>query len=108
MKKTYPYLKNSTFLQKIDRLKNKEQYVKITVLNYDETPIQSIEGRATGGSITLDGNSSVRRTCNLSLVAYNGDNDLTNVDNLFSINKKVSVEIGYVNTTNEYSITIKR
>lgn len=103
MKKTYPYLKNSTFLQKVDRLKNKEQYVKITVLNYDETPIQSIEGRATGGSITLDGNSSVRRTCNLSLVAYNGDNDLTNVDNLFSINKKVSVEIGYVNTTNEYT-----
>ncbi len=103
MKKTYPYLKNSTFLQKIDRLKNKEQYVKITVLNYDETPIQSIEGRATGGSITLDGNSSVRRTCNLSLVAYNGDNDLTNVDNLFSINKKVSVEIGYVNTTDEYT-----
>lgn len=103
MVKQYPYLKDSTFLKYFDGLKNKEQFIKITVLNFEEKPIQSIEGRVTGGSINIDGSSSIRRTCNLSMVASNANNDLTNVDHILSINKKVSVETGFINETNYYT-----
>ncbi len=102
MKRSYPYLNDSTFLEEVDRIRNKEQFVRITILDFYERPLQAIEGRTTGGSVTIDGNSTVRRSCNLSLVAYDKDNDLTNVDNLLSINKKASLEIGYKNITNQY------
>lgn len=99
----YPYLSDSSFLQKVTSLHLKEQFVKIVVLNFAEEPLQEIQGVATGGSINLDGNSSIRRTCNLSLIATEDDNDLTNIDNMLSLNKKVSIEIGFTNTTGEYT-----
>ena len=102
MSKHYPYLQDSSFLKLFDKLKVKEQYVKITVLDFLEKPIQAIEGRVLGGSANIDGNSSIRRTCNLSIVALEHENDLTNVDNLLSLNKKVKVEVGFLNTTNQY------
>ena len=98
----YPYLADSSFLREFDRIRNKEQFVKITVLTFDEKPIQDIQGRVTGGNINLDGKSSVRRTCNLTMVAAEKENDLTNIDNLISINKKVKIEIGITNTTDKY------
>ena len=102
MSKHYPYLQDSSFLKSFDKLKVKEQYVKITILDFLEKPIQAIEGRVLGGSINIDGNSSIRRTCNLSIIASEHENDLTNVDNLLSLNKKVKVEVGFLNTTNQY------
>lgn len=102
MSKHYPYLQDSSFLKSFDKLKVKEQYVKITILDFLEKPIQAIEGRILGGSINIDGNSSIRRTCNLSIIASEHENDLTNVDNLLSLNKKVKVEVGFLNTTNQY------
>ena len=71
-------------------------------MTFDEKPIKAIEGRVTGGNLNLDGTSSVRRTCSLSLVADDDENDLTNIDSLFSINKKVNVEIGFLNNTQYY------
>jgi hypothetical protein len=101
--KNYTYLKDSAFLKEFDSQKVKEQYVKVTVLDFSEKPIQAIQGRVTGGSLNLDGNSSIRRTCNLSMVAADYENDLTNVNNLLSINKKVDLEIGFKNTMNQYT-----
>jgi hypothetical protein len=72
-------------------------------LNFEEKPIQSIEGRVTSGTLNLDGSSAIRRTCNLSMVASNYENDLTNVNNLLSINKKVELEIGFLNETVYYT-----
>lgn len=46
-------------------------YVKLSLLNRDGDIIEEIQGRATGGSINLDGASSVRRSCNISLVSEN-------------------------------------
>lgn len=103
MRNNYPYLKDSSFLQFVDKMQNKEQYVRITLLDFSEKPIQSIQGQVTGGTINLDGSSSVRRTCNLSMVAQEYENDLTNVDNLISINKKINLEVGFLNTTDEYT-----
>ena len=102
MSKHYPYLQDSSFLKSFDKLKVKEQYVKITILDFLEKPVQAIEGRVLGGSINIDGNSSIRRTCNLSIIASEHENDLTNVDNLLSLKKKVKVEVGFLNTTNQY------
>ena len=87
MRKHFPYLKDSSFLQIIDRMKVKEQYVKITVLDFQENPIREIQGKVVSGSVNLDGKSSVRRTCNLTMVADEYTNDLTNVDSLISMNK---------------------
>lgn len=45
----------------------------------------------------------MRRTCNLSMHIANEDlANVTNIDNLFSLNKKVYLEIGIKNTTNQY------
>lgn len=99
----YPYLNDSAFLQEVTLKKIKEQYVKVTVLDFQERPIKTIQGKLVGGNINIDGNSSVRRTCNLNLIADNRTNDLTNVNALISINKKVNVEIGYLNTMGKYT-----
>ena len=67
MRVIYPYLKDEAFIEKINQAIIKQQYVKITFLNWNEDPIQEIQALATSGSINIDGNSSVRRTANLSI-----------------------------------------
>ena len=104
MKVRYNYLKDKKFLSLVDNLHLKEQYAKITLLNWQEEPIKEIQGLITGGNINIDGKSSVRRTSNLSV--YLKENDyagITNVGNLFSLNKKIYIEIGYKNTTTKYT-----
>jgi hypothetical protein len=103
MRYNYPYLQDSAFLKMFDKIRNKEQYVNITVLTFDEKPIKSIQGQVTSGTLNLDASSTIRRTCSLSLVATEAENDLTNVNNIFSINKKVEVEIGFINNTKYYT-----
>lgn len=98
----YPYLKDSSFLKEIDKLKIKEQFVKIILLDFYENPIREIQGKAISGSLNLEGESNIRRTCNLTMVASPFENDLTNINNLISINKKIQLEIGILNTTKKY------
>ena len=62
-------LYDKEFLLKLDKSRNKTIYARITALNFNELPIETIEGRITGGSINIDGASSVRRTCSLTMVA---------------------------------------
>ena len=85
------YLNDKDFLVKLDLNRNKKTYVKINILNADERSVRSIEGRVSSGSINIDGSSSMRRTCNLTFIADKNENDLTNVDNLLSINKKIKI-----------------
>ena len=104
MKKIYEYSNNKDFLSLIDKEHLKEQYVKIAVLDWLERPIQEVQGVVTGGNINLDGSSNVRRTLNLSCYIDKKENSsITSLDNLFSINKKMYLEIGYKNNTNEYN-----
>lgn len=98
----YKYLNDYNFLKEVDAMKNKEQYVKITVLDFQEKPIKEIQGRVTGGSGNVDGSSSLRRSCNLSMVADEFGQAALNIDGLLSMNKKISVEIGFLNTLNKY------
>ena len=103
MRNDYPYLKDSSFLKIIDRLNNKEQFVKITALTFDEKPIKAIEGKIVSGSLNINGTSNIRRNGNLTVVADEYENDLTDINNLFSINKKIQLEIGFLNTTSYYN-----
>lgn len=98
-----PYLRNTTFLKQIDQLHNKELYINIILLDWNENFIKEIHGSATGGSINIDGGSSMRTTANIQMSIK--DDEYVNydtVDNDFSINKKVKLEIGIKNTTNTY------
>jgi len=64
------FLHDEKFLRALDRTRNKEIFARITALTFDERPIEYIEGRITNsGSISVDGNSAIRRTCSLSMVA---------------------------------------
>lgn len=104
MSKNYIYLQDKAFLKKIDRLRLKEQHIRVVVLDFmTETAIQSIEGSIQGGTENLTGNSAIRRTCNLSMVTPEQENTLHTVRNLLSINKKIEIEIGITNTTDEYT-----
>ena len=103
MKKVYEYSSDKNFLELIDNEHLKEQFVKITILDWEERPIQEVQGIVTGGNLNLDGNSNVRKTVNLSCYIDKEENaNITSLDNLFSINKKMYLEIGYVNTTDQY------
>ena len=103
MLKYSSYLNDIPFLKKIDYEKNKTQWVKITILDWKEREIVDIQGRVSAGSLSYDGKSSVRRTGNITFVADQEKNNFLNIDNILSINKKVSIAIGYTNIFGAYS-----
>lgn len=114
MRKKYPYLQDSfyedansaatrrNFLSKLDETINQKQYVKITLLNWKEQPIKEIQGALTGGTLTKDGSSSVRRTCQLSTIVDAGSYNLEDASMDFAINKKIFIELGMDNVTGEW------
>ena len=101
--KKYPYLKDIDFLNKIYGLHNKTLYTNITVLDWEERRLQEIQGRVTSASMSVNGDSAVRRTLSLSLYIKDYDELYQNPDSLFTINKKVFVEVGLKNTIGHLS-----
>lgn len=102
MEKQYIYSTDDEFLQLINRQRIQDQYVKITLLDWNENPISEIQGLTTGGNESLNGNSAVRRTCNLSMIVKDNMYSITDINNLISINKKIFLEVGIENRTNQY------
>lgn len=106
----YEYLSNPSILKYIDSLQNRIQWVKIVVLNWQDLPLKAIEGRATAGSISINGKSAVRRTGSLTLVTEVDPkasdleimHEVTNINTLIAINKRVQVEIGIKNNGGKY------
>ena len=49
----------------------REKYVKIELLNFEYLVVNSLEGKAIDGSISIDATSDIRRTCNLRFVLDN-------------------------------------
>ena len=79
------------FLQKLDESRNRVIYARIIALTFDEDPVETIEGKITGGTISIDGSSAVRRSCSgLSLVAK----DINVTDYYWGLNTKFKLEIG--------------
>lgn len=114
MRKNYPYLldtafedanglkQKTNFLQEIDNFVNQKQYVKITLLNWNEEPIKEIQGELSGGSISKDGSSSVRRTCSLTAIINRGEYNIEDSKMDFAINKKIYIECGIKNYSKHY------
>lgn len=98
----YEYENDESFLKLIDKQSLKEQYIKITILDWLENPIQDIQGRISTGNLNLSGTSAMRRTMNVTVLLSEGEYALTEINNLFSINKKIKVEIGLKNFTQLY------
>lgn len=103
MRTEYKYLKDASFLKELALQRIKTYLVKILVLNWSEEPIEAIEGRVISANINIDGQSSMRRTANLSIEIDELINNITNSQNLLSINKKISLQIGYLNRTGQYT-----
>jgi hypothetical protein len=85
---------NKEFLKQLDNSYNKTIFARITALNWAEEPLETIEGRVTQGSINIDGQSAVRRTCSATIVAQD-----YNVNNYYwGLNTKFKLAIGVENT----------
>ena len=96
-------LSDEEFLTKIDSMRVRVQYAKIELWTFDEKTLKrTIEGIATGGSLTVNGTSAVRRTLSLSLAVQEAYSDITRLENEISMNKKVDVSVGYKNPFKEY------
>ena len=92
-------LLDTLFLQELNNYRNRITYVRLTSLTIEGYPIEQIEGVATGGNITIDGNSAVRRICNLTMTTKN-----LNINNIYwGISARVNIEIGlWQEFTNKY------
>ena len=101
MNNIYPYINDMNFLNTLFHHRVITYFSKITALDWDQNELKSIEGKVINASFNVDGSSSVRRTGNLTL-ALDDINKVYNIQSLFSINKKINIEIGLKNITNQY------
>ena len=83
---------DKTFLEQLMDQRFRTVYARIISLNFEEQPLEQIEGRVTSGSINLDGVSAVRRTCSLTLLS---EMPLTNY--YWTLNTKFKLAIGIKN-----------
>lgn len=97
MIKKYPYLKDINFLNQIYGQHNKTTYALVTILDWQERKLQDVQGKVISASISVNGDSSVRRTANVSIKILDSNELYTNSDSLFAINKKVYLELGLKN-----------
>ena len=96
------YLKDNQFLNDLDNQKIKVQYIKLILLDFNECPIKEIQGIASSGTLSVNGSATLRRTINLNLIVNQMNNDLSNIDNFISIDKKIKIEVGYKNLLKKY------
>ena len=81
------------FLKMLYSYRQREVFARVVSLTFDERPIEQIEGRVTGGSVNVDGTSSMRRSCSLTMVAQN-----VNINDYYwGLNNKFKLEIGLTN-----------
>lgn len=98
MRKVYPYLTDTDFLKKLYGQHNSTVYTNIIVLDWDERPIENVTAKIISGSVSVNGDSPIRRTANLNVYIEGKEDLYTNIDSLFSINKKIYLEVGLSNS----------
>lgn len=103
--KTNPLL-DQNFLKQLYTSRNRTTHIKIISLDMNGAPQDRLEGIATGGTINIDGASSVRRSCSLTLVT-SIDNPAKFQDVFWGLSTEFKVYIGLENTVNtDYSSII--
>lgn len=90
-------LLDKDFLKQLDLNNQKEVYAKIVSLNQNELPLETIEGKVSQGSLSIDGDSAVRRSCSLTIIPED-----VNVDDFYwGLSNKFKLAIGLKNTIND-------
>lgn len=69
------------------------RFIRLELLNYQYQTVNTLEGVATEGSITIDANSDIRRTASLTLVVINSDFDVESGGQIF-LDKFIRINIG--------------
>lgn len=87
-------LLDSNFLKQLDLYQHKVIYGKIIAFDNQGKILGEITGQINSGSISVDGNSAVRRSCNLTL-SYN-----TNVNIHWALMNRFKLYIGVNNNIN--------
>ena len=87
---------DSEFLKQLAAERERELYAKVVALDLNENPIEEIQGRVTQGSVPVDGNSIVRRTCSLTIVAH----EMSINDYVWGLETKIKLFIGVANKLN--------
>lgn len=98
----YNYLLDIDFLKTLDTSYKREIFVRVDVLDENENYLQRIQGLVTQGTINVQAKSAMRRTASLTFVVDEYIGDIDNVDYLLAINKKIALQVGIKNTTNQY------
>ena len=99
----YEYLRDPVFLKSLDLNHIIDVLCKIIVLDMNEKTIAEIQGRVTDGQVNITNSSSVRRTGNITFLPDERSSNLMDINQLISLNKKIRIEIGYVNNTESYT-----
>lgn len=80
-------------LDSLINLEIRETYVKIELLNWNEELVKEIQSLVTQGSISINANSAMRRTCNLTMLIPDNMSQFE-LSNLINLNKKFKLYIG--------------
>ena len=89
------------FLNELFTSNTRTTYIKIISLNFEDLPFDSMEGVVTSGSINLDGKSSVRRSCSLTLSVDKNSYILN--QSSWSLSTKIKVFFGVKNTVCDFN-----
>lgn len=90
-----PFL-DTLFLNDLYCQKHHKLYAKVVALNFNEDPLQEITGIVASGSVNVDGSSSMRRTCTLSLLTGKVDMNMV----YWALRSKIKISIGLQNNVN--------
>ena len=75
--------------------------IKINLLNFDFQVVGSIEGNLTTGGVTINANSDIRRSCNITIVIQNHTFKIDPGGEIW-LDKYIQVYYGIINnSTNE-------
>lgn len=83
----------------LSQLKVRNQRIKVDLLNFNFQTVNSLEGKVTDGSISIDATSDIRRTCNITLVVENSENILAPGEQVW-LDKFIKVYVGTDNPRN--------
>ena len=81
------------------QMKTRSTRIKVEVLNFNFQTINSLEGRVTEGSISVDATSDIRRTCSLTLTVEKAKNMISSSGELW-LDKFIRIYEGIDNPRN--------
>lgn len=83
----------------LSQLKVRNQRIKVDLLNFNFQTVNSLEGKVTDGSISIDATSDIRRTCNITLVVEKSENMIAPGGQVW-LDKFIKVYVGTDNPRN--------